>query len=266
MWQEKLVFLLISMFSADELRRLLRWRYPKIEPNLPGTLSSPAALATAAVTALDESRAIDDEFFRMLREERPRRTTEIDGIVRLWRESLSGRSASQPAAPPAAPAATTASAETPAPTSAATTFRYDVFIAHAGSDSATAGRLYDELVVARSNLRLFLDTRSLLLGDAWDQVIPRALQQSMVIVIMVSERIDAAWYAREEIAMSIELARQNGGRQRVVPLFLDGRPSATPGGSSIPYGLRIVQGLSMPETTLTEAAQQLAQLVERMRA
>jgi hypothetical protein len=265
MWQENLSQLLISMFSADELRRLLRWRYPQIEPNLPGPLSSPAALAADAVRALENEGLIDDEFFRMLRDERPRRATEIDGVVRLWKDAKKGGAAQQQvAANSAAPASGVADASTSS-TLPVTAFRYDVFIAHAGPDKATAERLYDELVAARSDLRLFLDTRSLLLGDAWDQVIPQALLQSQVIVVMVSERIDSAWYAREEIAMSIELARRNSGRQRVVPLFLDGRPSLAAGGSPIPYGLRIVHGLSMPDTTLPEAAAQLVRLVERIR-
>jgi len=276
MWQEKLSQLLISMFSADELRRLLRWRYPKIEPKLPGALSSPATLASEAVQELEYDGCIDDNFFRMLRDERPRRATEIDGVVRLWREAKKSAAAApqrhtaldlveairsgsaQPTTAGLAEAQVSA-AQPVAP------FRYDVFIAHAGPDKATAERLYGELLAARSDLRLFLDTRSLQLGDAWDQVIPQALRQSQIIVVMVSERIDKAWYAREEIAMSIELARKNTGRQRVVPLFLDGRPDAATDDSPVPYGLRILHGLSMPDTTLPEAATQLVSLVERPR-
>ena len=48
---------------------------------------------------------------------------------------------------------------------------WDVFIAHAGGDTATAERLYDLLV---AGCRPFLDTRCLLLGDDWDTQLAEA--------------------------------------------------------------------------------------------
>jgi hypothetical protein len=108
---------------------------------------------------------------------------------------------------------------------------YDFFVAHAGGDVRAAEELYDGL---SSHARVFLDSRCLRPGDPWDVALPEAQRRSNVTVVLVSSRTDAAWYAREEVAGAIDLARRPGGH-RVVPVYLDGRPAEP---EVVPYSLR----------------------------
>ena len=55
------------------------------------------------------------------------------------------------------------------------TYEWDIFLAHAGADEASAEALYDLL---SESAKVFLDTRSLELGDEWDRALPRAQSRS----------------------------------------------------------------------------------------
>lgn len=112
---------------------------------------------------------------------------------------------------------------------------YDFFLAHAGADAAEAERLYDLLA---KDARVFLDSRSLRLGDDWDRTLTEAQRQSRVTVVLVSANTDAAFYQREEIAAAIDLARRNVAEHRVVPVYLEAVPT------DMPYGLRLKHGLA----------------------
>jgi TIR domain len=127
---------------------------------------------------------------------------------------------------------------------------YDFFLAHAGPDAAQAEQLYDLL---SAETRVFLDTRSLLLGDDWDRALPEAQRASRVTVVLVSGSTDEAFYQREEIATAIAMARADTTKHRVVPVYLDIAP-----GDSVPYGLRLKQGL------LVSGPITLTQIVERL--
>ncbi len=79
--------LLLGMFSGDELRRLIRYLPDgdQLSADLPGATASLATLVDSAVITLERHGILSDEsFFARLREERPRRTAEIDGIARLF--------------------------------------------------------------------------------------------------------------------------------------------------------------------------------------
>jgi hypothetical protein len=81
--------------------------------------------------------------------------------------------------------------------------KWDVFIAHAGADLApaqTLGTLLD------AQVRVFLDDARLRLGDNWDLELAAAQRDSLVTVVLVSRRTDAAFYEREEIAAAIQMA------------------------------------------------------------
>jgi len=77
--------LLLSLFSADELRRFIRYGPDgdAIAAELPGASASPAALAEAVVTAL-ETRGLDDHFFDRVLAERPRRVADINTVRDAW--------------------------------------------------------------------------------------------------------------------------------------------------------------------------------------
>jgi hypothetical protein len=113
---------------------------------------------------------------------------------------------------------------------------YDFFLAHAGPDNTVAERLFDLLV---AETRVFLDSRSLVLGDDWDRALAEAQRGSRVTVVLVSANTDVAFYQREEIAAAIDLARKGGTDHRVVPVYLGLAPV------DVPYGLRLKHGLAV---------------------
>lgn len=257
MRESKLSALLLSLFDPGELRRFIRYRYPSVESWLPGPTASAAALAFEAVQALQRTGVIDRELFRSLIEERPRRSDEIRAVARLWPDG-------EATIAPPTQVGQEAGAGQPAPAAVQPSFSHDIFLAYASPDGDTATRLYDQLVGSDPDVRVFLDRRSLMLGDAWDIEIPKALRGSRVVVVLVSDRIEEAWYTRTEVADAIGLARNPGQNRRVVPIFLDGRPGHE---SPIPYGLRQLHGLVLGEVGgLGPASDELLRLVRKLRA
>lgn len=100
--------LLLSLFSADELRRFIRYGPDgdTITAELPGATASPAALADAVV-AIFETRGLSDDFFERVLAERPRRAADIHKVRDAW-------TAGAPAGPTASPASGPPAVATPA--------------------------------------------------------------------------------------------------------------------------------------------------------
>lgn len=129
---------------------------------------------------------------------------------------------------------------------------WEFFLAHASADTDAAETLYELL---RPRFRVFLDSRSLLPGDDWDQVIARAQAQSAVTLVLLSSKTEKAYYQREEIAAAIDMARADHRKHRVVPVYIGGFEAV---GVSLPYGLRLKHGISIPDATrLAEVADKL---------
>lgn len=80
--QAQLSELLLSLFSADELRRFVRYLPDgdALVGALPGANASASQLAVETVFALDRHGLITHEFFDRLVEERPRRASEIKAL------------------------------------------------------------------------------------------------------------------------------------------------------------------------------------------
>jgi hypothetical protein len=78
------------------------------------------------------------------------------------------------------------------------------------------------------------------LGDNWDAALAKAQRNSNITVVLVSSHTQSAYYQREEVAAAIAMAREDGHRHRVVPLFLDDANNDT---NAIPYGLRLKHGV-----------------------
>ncbi|MEO8806443.1 MAG: protein kinase [Burkholderiaceae bacterium] len=113
--------------------------------------------------------------------------------------------------------------------------RWDVFIAHAGADLEPARRLFGCL---DTRTLVFLDAARLRLGDNWDLELAAAQREALITVVLVSQRSEAAFYQREEIAAAIQMARANPQTHRVVPVYLDAASAAQP-----PYGLTLKHGV-----------------------
>jgi hypothetical protein len=114
---------------------------------------------------------------------------------------------------------------------------WDFFLAHSGADVGRTEVLYDLLA---TQAKVFLDSRTLRLGDDWDSSLTQAQKSALITVVLVSQNIEEAYYQREEIANAIAMAREDRTRHRVVPVYLDG---LTPETTRIPYGLRLKHGL-----------------------
>lgn len=138
--------------------------------------------------------------------------------------------------------------------------KWDIFIAHAGGDKAAAEALYDHL---SGKARVFLDTRSLLLGDDWDRKLPEAQRQAHITVVLVGDSADGAYYLRSEIATAISLARLDDERHRVIPVYLTGAAGRS---AAQPYGLNLKHGLDIDDATdLKTAATRILQTLEATR-
>lgn len=84
--QDALTRMLLAMFSSDELRRLITYLHDgeTLIRLLPGATVSAAQLAHEAVIVLTRHGAIEQEFFKRLLDERPRRAAEIRQVAQLW--------------------------------------------------------------------------------------------------------------------------------------------------------------------------------------
>lgn len=132
---------------------------------------------------------------------------------------------------------------------------WDIFIAHAGADIDPARRLFGLL---EPRLRVFLDESRLRLGDNWDAELAAAQRDSLVSVVLVSQRTDDAFYEREEIAAAIRMARSDPQSHRVVPVYLDAASAARP-----PYGLTVKHGVQLePGGDFAPLAERLVRLVQ----
>jgi tetratricopeptide (TPR) repeat protein len=122
------------------------------------------------------------------------------------------------------------------------------FIAYAAPDAAIAEQLYDQLA---GESTVFLDRRSLRLGDDWDRELAAAQRRAEITLVLVSDHTEEGFYQREEIATAIDMARH--GAHRVIPLWLGAGQR-----HNVPYGLRIKQGLDLRDPRdLEEVARKL---------
>jgi hypothetical protein len=126
--------------------------------------------------------------------------------------------------------------------------KWDFFIAHASVDTPIAEQLYDLLA---GSANVFLDSRSLELGDNWDLSLATAQGQARITVVLVTQNTDPAYYQRVEVAQAINMSRDLTEDHRVIPLYVD-EDSAK--GISAKYGLNLKQGLFLSDTVTIETA------------
>jgi len=137
-------------------------------------------------------------------------------------------------------------------------FRWDFFLAHAGSDRDSAEELYELMA---SHCRVFLDSKCLLPGDDWDLELPKAQRSARITVALISVDTEGAHYERDEIAAAVAMARANGNLHRVVPVFLGGGLPTT---DQIPVGLRTKHGIGLGADGMTGVAHRLIQLLSQL--
>lgn len=132
--------------------------------------------------------------------------------------------------------------------------KWHFFIVYAKQDHEAALRLYEQLTKSSD---VFLDIKSLQLGDDWDMVLPTEQRASLITVVLISSKTSKAYYQREEIAAAIELARKGEGH-RVVPVYLDADAINL---ATVPYGLKLKHGITLAnDITADHVAQALYEL------
>jgi hypothetical protein len=127
-------------------------------------------------------------------------------------------------------------ASLPSAVSPVVTDFWDVFIAHSSHDARQARALHDSFA---PGFRVFLDDVQRRGGDEFDDVILAAQRASRITAVCVSSSFDQSYYAREELAIAIDLARRDPPAHRVVPVYLDQPPEEM---RAVPYGLRLKNG------------------------
>ena len=83
---------------------------------------------------------------------------------------------------------------------------YDVFIAHAGADGTPACELHAAL--KRRGLVPFVDRFDLMPGDPWDEVLPEALADSRVAVILVGATPQRRLHLRRPVIARAQIRRR----------------------------------------------------------
>ncbi|XP_023542179.1 vesicle-associated protein 1-4-like [Cucurbita pepo subsp. pepo] len=95
----------------------------------------------------------------------------------------------------------------------------DVFINHRGIDTKknVAGLLFDHLT--RIGLRPFLDSKNMRPGDKLFDEIKEGIRSSKIGIAVFSPRYCESYYCLHELAMMVE------NKKKIIPIFVDVRPS-----------------------------------------
>ena len=100
-----------------------------------------------------------------------------------------------------------------------TDFTYDVFLSHNSKDKpaveALAIRLEDE-----AGLQVFLDKRSLVPGDPWQEDLEQALVESRTVAVFLGPSGIGGWH-NEELRRALD-RRARDPERRVIPVLLPG--------------------------------------------
>ena len=129
---------------------------------------------------------------------------------------------------------------------------WDIIIHHAGVDTPDAERLYD---VLSRRCRVFLDSRSIKVGEAWDFESSRALGAARMSVIVLSRRTqspDAPAHRSDRhftdlVGEAIRWNRRQPRAHRVIPVAMDFRASDV---ERMPFGLNVrhlIQVTDLPD-------------------
>jgi hypothetical protein len=136
---------------------------------------------------------------------------------------------------------------------------WDVFIAHAGADVASATQLSTALSTAHG-LSCFLDAERLRAGEAWPLRLKKVLAQSRLIAVLTSQHSDAAYYLQEEVAIAIAISRRPGSALRVVPVVLRGADQM-----HLPYGTFSLHALYESQGGWPTVAISIAKVLDNIR-
>lgn len=132
---------------------------------------------------------------------------------------------------------------------------FDFFIIYAKPDCEKADALYAAL--NPQTQKIFLDHMCLSPSQIWPLEISKALTAAKIIVIVISNNVQASHFAQEELHTAINLMRHNPRMHKIVPVLYNGVPAET---DHYYYGLRLIQGLDATNLTASQIADQLIAL------
>ena len=112
------------------------------------------------------------------------------------------------------------------------TNRYDVFLSHSTADKPVVEALAHKLV--ETGIQPFLDKWHLIPGEAWEEALEEALDQSRTCAVFVGPTGLGPWQ-NEEMRSALE-DRVRNKAFRVIPVLLPG--SLEPQGEKLPRFLR----------------------------
>ena len=129
---------------------------------------------------------------------------------------------------------------------------WDVFISFATEDQRYAEELKERL--DEQDWKVFLAHESVRHGARWRQRIPRALLNSRLVAVLLSERSARARYQDSEIVRAIEAEER--GELEITPIYLEGKPDGIRGWD---FGLEGYQSLDLSRLSMGEVAERLGE-------
>ncbi|KAL5563681.1 hypothetical protein UlMin_033428 [Ulmus minor] len=103
------------------------------------------------------------------------------------------------------------------------TWKYDVFISFRGQDTRNTFTSYLRDALRREKIETYIDEENLARGAEISPAILRAIEESMICVIIFSENYANSSWCLDELVHILKCQRQYG--QQVVPIFYKVDPS-----------------------------------------
>lgn len=98
---------------------------------------------------------------------------------------------------------------------------FDVFLSHNSKDKPEVEQL-GKMLAKTYGLKCWLDKWNLVPGDAWQEELEKALDDSQTVAVFVGPHIISPW-ENEEFRSAIEV-RVHDKSRRVIPVLLPGAP------------------------------------------
>ncbi|WP_017324127.1 toll/interleukin-1 receptor domain-containing protein [Synechococcus sp. PCC 7336] len=105
-----------------------------------------------------------------------------------------------------------------------------VFISHSSKDTPIARKLTQRL--SEAGLRVWMPENEILPGDNWAQKMGQALEESELMVVLISPHAFESEWLKEEIQYALTADQYKG---RLIPIFLDPKSEIS---SDVPWILR----------------------------
>jgi hypothetical protein len=128
-----------------------------------------------------------------------------------------------------------------------------VFISHSSKDAMIARQLANRL--SEAGLKVWIPEDEILPGDNWAKKVGQALEESDLMVVLVTPQAFESEWLKEEIQYALTAGRYKG---RLIPVFF-GSESET--SSGVPWILRKLNSVQ-----LKEGAEDWQQVIDKVRA